>query len=263
MRNKFFLTLAASCILTACATSPTGRSQLMIMPDAEMDQMGLQGFSQIKQTTPISNNSRYNRFVTCVAKPITQQVGGGQWEIVVFDSKELNAFALPGKKIGVYSGLINLVDNQAELAAVIGHEIGHVLAKHSNERLSQEKAVGTGLSVVSAVVGTPTSALGQVGMAALGVGAQYGVLLPYSRTHESEADQIGLDLMAKSGFDPRQSVRLWQKMSQASQGQEPTEFLSTHPANATRIDDLNKNMTKAMQTYQQAQASGRRPKCSK
>lgn len=262
MRNKFFLSLVASCILTACATSPTGRSQLMMMPDAEMDQMGLQAFSQIKQSKPVSSNSRYKKFVTCIAKPLTQQIGGN-WEVVVFEDETLNAFALPGKKIGVHTGLIKLVDNQDQLAAVIGHEIGHVLAKHSNERMSQEKAVGTGLSVVSAVVGTPSSVLGQVGMAALGVGAQYGVLLPYSRTHESEADIIGLDMMAKSGFDPRQSVRLWQKMSQASQGQEPTEFLSTHPANATRIDDLNKNMSKAMQTYQQAQALGRNPRCSK
>lgn len=259
MRNKLFLTLAASCILTACATSPTGRSQLMMMPDAEMDQMGLQAFSQIKQSKPVSTSSRYKKFVTCIAKPLTQQIGGN-WEVVVFEDETLNAFALPGKKIGVHTGLIKLVDNQDQLAAVIGHEIGHVLAKHSNERMSQEKAVGTGLSVVSAVVGTPTSVLGQVGMAALGVGAEYGVLLPYSRTHESEADLIGLDMMAKAGFDPRQSVRLWQKMSQASQGQEPTEFLSTHPANATRIDDLNKNMPKAFQQYQ---ASGRHPNCSK
>lgn len=263
MRNKLLFTLMASCLLTACVKSPTGRSQLMMMPDAEIDQMGMQSFSQIKQATPISTNSRYKNFVTCIAKPITQQVGGGQWEVVVFDSKELNAFALPGKKIGVYAGLINLVDNQAELAAVIGHEVGHVLAKHSNERMSQETAMSQGLSVLGAVVGTPTSTLGQVGMAALGVGAQYGVLLPYSRTHESEADIIGLDLMAKSGFDPRQSVRLWQKMSQANRGQEPTEFLSTHPANATRIDDLNSNMPRAMQTYQQAQAAGRRPNCHK
>lgn len=260
MRKRLLLTLVASCVLTACVKSPTGRSQLMMMPDAQMDQMGLQAFDKLKQTKPISRNSRYTRFVNCIAKPITQIVGGGQWEIVVFEDESLNAFALPGSKVGVYTGLINMVDNQSQLAAVIGHEIGHVLAKHSNERLSQETAMSQGLSVVGAVVGTPTSALGQVGMAALGLGAEYGVLLPYGRTQESEADVMGLELMAKAGFDPRQSVTLWQKMSQASQGQEPPEFMSTHPANASRIDELSRNMPKALQQYQ---AVGKRPNCSK
>lgn len=259
MRNKLFLTLLASCVLTACVKSPTGRSQFMVMPDAEMNQMGLQAFDKLKQSKAISQNSRYNRFVNCIAQPLTQQVGGGQWEIVVFEDESLNAFALPGNKIGVYTGLIDLVDNQAQLAAVIGHEIGHVLAKHSNERMSQETAMQQGMGIVGAVVGTPTSALGQAGMAALGLGVEYGVLLPYSRTQETEADVIGLDLMAKAGFDPRQSITLWQKMSQASQGQ-PPEFLSTHPADATRIDGLSRNMPKALQQYQ---AAGNRPNCSK
>jgi predicted Zn-dependent protease len=263
MRTKFILTLLASCVLTACVKSPTGRTQFMMMPDAQMDQMGLQAFDKLKQSKPVSQNSRYTRFVNCIAQPITQQVGGGQWEIVVFEDPELNAFALPGNKVGVYTGLINMVDNQHQLAAVIGHEIGHVIAKHSNERLSQETAVGQTMDIVKAIAGAPQSALGQVGMAALGLGVEYGVLLPYSRTQESEADVIGLELMAKSGFNPNQSISLWQKMSQATQGQTPPEFMSTHPASASRIDDLNKNMPKAMQYYQQAQAAGRHPKCSK
>lgn len=259
MRNKLFLALVASCILTACVKSPTGRSQLMMMPDNEMDQMGLQAFTKLKQSKPVSRNARYTKFVNCVARPITQQVGGGNWEIVVFEDKELNAFALPGNKVGVYSGLVNMVDNQAQLAAVIGHEIGHVIAKHSNERMSNETAMSQGMGIVGAVVGTPQSTLGQLGMAALGIGAEYGVLLPYSRTQETEADVIGLDLMAKAGFDPQQSIRLWQKMAQASQGQ-PPEFMSTHPADATRIDGLSKNMPKALQLYQQAKSH---PNCSK
>lgn len=263
MRKKLFLTLVASCILTACAKSPTGRNQFMMMQDTQMDQMGLQAFSKLKQTKPASGNKRHTRFVNCIAKPITQLVGGGNWEIVVFEDKELNAFALPGNKIGVYTGLINMVDNQDQLAAVIGHEIGHVLAKHSNERLSQETAVSQGMDVVKAVAGAPQSPLGQIGMAALGLGVEYGVLLPYSRTQESEADVIGLDLMAKAGFNPEQSINLWQKMAQASAGQTPPEFMSTHPADATRIANLNKNMPKALQLYQQAQASGKHPNCSK
>jgi predicted Zn-dependent protease len=248
-------------MLTACVKSPTGRSQLMMMPDNQMNQMGSQAFTKLKQTTPVSRNSRYTNFVNCVARPITQQVGGGQWEIVVFENKELNAFALPGNKVGVYTGLVNLVDNADQLAAVIGHEIGHVIAKHSNERMSQESATQLGMGVVQSVL--PQTAMGQLGMSALQIGAQYGLLLPYSRTQESEADIIGLNLMAKSGFNPRQSVNLWIKMAQASQGQTPPEFMSTHPADSTRIDGLNKNMSGALQLYQQAQNAGRHPNCSK
>jgi predicted Zn-dependent protease len=261
MRNKLLLTLMASCVLTACVKSPTGRSQLMMMPDNQMNQMGLQAFTKLKQTTPVTRNSRYINFVNCIARPITQQVGGGRWEIVVFENKELNAFALPGNKIGVYAGLVNLVDNGDQLAAVIGHEIGHVIAKHSNERMSQENAAQLGMGVAQSVL--PQTAMGQLGMSALQIGAQYGLLLPYSRTQESEADVIGLDLMAKSGFDPRQSINLWIKMSQASQGQTPPEFMSTHPSDSSRITGLNKNMPRAMQTYQQAQTAGRRPSCNK
>jgi predicted Zn-dependent protease len=234
----------------------------MMMPDNQMDQMGIQAFSKLKQTQPVSRNARYTNFVNCIARPITQIVGGGAWEVVVFENKELNAFALPGNKIGVYTGLVNMVDNQEQLAAVIGHEIGHVIAKHSNERASNEAAMSQGMGIVSAVVGTPQTAMGQLGMAALGIGAQYGVLLPYSRTQESEADVIGLELMAKAGFNPQQSIRLWQKMSQASQGQ-PPEFMSTHPADSTRIEGLSRNMPKALQAYQQAQASGKHPNCNK
>lgn len=261
MLTKKLFTLVASCLLAACATSPTGRMQIAFLPDAEMNQMGMQAFQEIKQQTPISQNSRYNNFVNCVAEAIIRQVGGS-WEVIVFEDETLNAFALPGNKIGVHTGLVNLVDNQDQLAAVIGHEVGHVLAKHSNERMSQEAAVQQGLQVIGAVA-APQSALGQLGVAALGIGAQFGILLPYSRTHESESDIIGLDLMAKAGFDPRQSVVLWQKMSRASQGQQVPEFLSTHPAHDTRIQELSNNVPKAMQTYQQAQAAGQRPNCRK
>jgi predicted Zn-dependent protease len=260
MRNKLFLTLIASIALTltACVKSPTGRNQLMMMPDNQLDQMGAQAFTKLKQKTPTTKNANFTNFVNCIAGPITQVVGGGRWEIVVFQSKELNAFALPGNKIGVYTGLVNMVDNQDQLAAVIGHEIGHVLAKHSNERMSNETLAQQVAGVAGAAAG-----LGQLGMAALGMGVEYGVLLPYSRSQESEADVIGLDLMARAGFNPRQSINLWQKMSQASGGQTPPEFMSTHPADSTRMETLNKNMPGALQKYQQAQNAGKRPTCSK
>jgi predicted Zn-dependent protease len=230
------------------------------MPDTQIDQMGLQAFDNLKNQKPLSKNTQYNTLATCIATAITKETGGN-WEVVVFEDKTPNAFALPGNKIGVHTGMLALVDNQDQLAAVIGHEVGHVLAKHSNERASQEMAVTQGMNVIQAV-SAPQTALGQTALGLLGVGAQYGILMPYSRVHESEADMIGVDLMAKAGFDPRQSIGLWQKMEQASQGQQPLEFMSTHPAHATRIQDLNNHMPQAMTLFQQAQAAGKQPHCN-
>jgi predicted Zn-dependent protease len=258
--QKYLLILLTSGLLTACTTSPTGRSQLMAMPDNQVNQMGAQSFAQLKRSKPATRNGVYTAFVNCVAQAITRQVGG-QWEIVVFENKELNAFALPGNKIGVYTGLVSMVDNQHQLAAVIGHEVGHVLAKHSNERMSQETLAQQGVGLITKAIGTPTSVLGQLGVAAIDPLVSYGLLLPYSRTQESEADIIGLNLMAKSGFNPQQSVALWQKMAQASQGQQAPEWMSTHPADTSRIAELTKNMPAALQTYQQA--ASLRPNCSK
>lgn len=260
MLKNFFPVLITTCLLTACATSPTGRSQLLVMPDAQVDQMGLQSFETLKQQKPISQNGQYNQLASCIANALTQQVGGGYWEVVVFEDSSPNAFALPSNKIGIYTGMITLLENQDQLAAVIGHEIGHVLAKHSNERASQDMAVNQGIGMVQTMT-NPQSTLGQVGMGVLGLGAEYGILKPYSRVQESEADIIGIDLMAKAGFDPRQSIDLWQKMEQATKGQQPIEFMSTHPAHSTRIQDLQQHMPQAMGLFQQAQAAGKQPRC--
>lgn len=261
MFNKFIPALLGASLLIACTTSPTGRTQLTFMPDTQVNQMGLQAFDNLKKQKPISTNPQYNQFVSCVAEAITYETGG-RWEVVIFEDKSLNAFALPGNKIGIHTGMVELVDNQDQLAAVIGHEVGHVLAKHSNERLSQEFAVTQGISLIQAVT-APQTTLGQSAIGLLGIGAQYGVILPYSRLHESEADIMGLDLMAKAGFDPNQSIVLWQKMDQASNGQQPAEFLSTHPSHGTRIQELQKHMPQAMQYRQQALAIGKQPRCSK
>jgi len=260
MLKKLLPVAIASCLLSACITSPTGRSQLAFMPDAQMNQMGLQAFESLKKEKPLSTNPQYNHVATCIAGALVKQLGG-TWEVLVFEDPTPNAFALPGNKIGVHTGMLTLVDNQDQLAAVIGHEIGHVMAKHSNERASQEMAVNSGINLIQAVT-MPQTALGQTAVGLLGVGAQYGVLMPFSRTHESEADTIGVDLMARSGFDPRQSIVLWQKMEQASQGQNPVEFMSTHPSHETRIQDLEKHMPQAMGYYQQAQATGKHPSCN-
>lgn len=260
MLKKIFPALITTCLLTACATSPTGRSQLLMMPDAQVDQMGLQSFETLKRQKPMSQNAQFNQIASCIAGAITKEVGGGYWEVVVFDDPSPNAFALPGNKIGIYTGMLALVENQDQLAAVIGHEVGHVLAKHSNERASQDMAVNQGLGMVNAIA-NPQSTAGQTAMGLLGLGAEYGILKPYSRTQESEADIIGVDLMAKAGFDPRQSINLWQRMEQATKGQQPVEFMSTHPAHATRIQNLQQHMPQAMGLFQQAQAVGKQPRC--
>lgn len=261
MFKKVSLTLFVAFLLSACATSPTGRTQFAFMPDNQLNQMGLQAFDSLKKENPVSTNQRYLQFAYCVANAITREVGGN-WEVVVFEDETLNAFALPGNKIGVHSGMIKFVDNQDQLAAIIGHEVGHVLARHSNERVSQQMAVSSGMTLIQAVA-APQTALGQTALGLLGVGAQYGVLLPYSRLHESEADTIGLDLMAKAGFDPRQSVTLWQKMSRAGDGQQPPEFMSTHPSHGTRIQELQNRLPQAQAIQQQAIAQGKQPRCSK
>lgn len=252
---RILIALLALMLLNACATSPTGRTQLVFMPDDEMDAMGLQAFNTLKSEKPVSQNAQDIQFVRCITDAITREVEG-EWEVVVFEDGTLNAFALPGRKIGVHTGLINLVDNQDQLATVIGHEIGHVLAKHSNERMSQKLGAQVGVSLIAAVA-APQTPLGQTAVSLLGVGAQYGIIMPFSRLHESEADGIGLELMAKAGFDPTESVTLWLKMAEASQGQQPVEFLSTHPSHATRIEDLQKQMPNVINLMQQAHAAGK------
>ena len=228
--------------LTACSASPTGRNQLLLFSDQDMSQLGAQSFEQMKAEQPISKDVKTNQYVQCVANSITQHIpkqGFSEWEVVVFESDQVNAFALPGGKIGVYTGLLKVAVNEDQLATVIGHEIAHVIADHSNERLSQSQLANTGLQITNVAIGASEYSQYQgMTMAALGLGVQYGVILPYGRTQESEADIVGLDYMAKAGFDPRQSVNLWQNMAKASGGNQPPELLSTHPSHDTRIKDL-------------------------
>lgn len=248
-------------VAVACATSPTGRRQLQLFPESQMNEMGATAFLQLQEEVPVTKDPVVNQYVDCVAKAITAQLKGERsWEVLVFNDDSANAFALPGGKIGVHTGLLKVARNQDQLATVIGHEVGHVLAGHSNERVSTSFATNAGLQVVAALTGGSGSAEQQLAMGLLGVGAQYGILLPFSRVQESEADIIGLRLMAQAGFDPRASVALWENMEKAGGGQ-PPEFLSTHPSHGTRIKGLQKDMPEAMKLYQQAQAAGRKPNC--
>jgi predicted Zn-dependent protease len=245
--------------LAGCATSPKGRKQLMFVPDDLVNSMGVQAFQEMKAQEPVDRQPAVNAYVKCVADAITAVAGDGSqgsWEVVVFQDDTANAFALPGKKIGVHTGLLKVAQTPAQLAAVIGHEVGHVLAKHGGERMSENFATQGGLAVLQATFQNKGPKYDLI-MASLGLGAQFGILLPHSRDQESEADLIGLDLMAKAGFDPQESVQLWQNMEKAGGGQ-PPEFLSTHPSHGTRMGNLKANMGNAVKLYQ---GSGRHPSC--
>ncbi|WP_413283711.1 M48 family metallopeptidase [Vibrio sp. MA40-2] len=227
--------------LIGCSSSPTGRYQLVMFSDQEMSTLGAESFESMKQTQTISTDKQTIDYVQCVTYSILPYVDTqesfSEWEVVVFESDQVNAFALPGGKIGVYTGLLKVAKTPDQLATVIGHEIAHVLADHSNERMSQSQLANVGLQVTNATLSN--SEYQQVTMTALGLGVQYGVILPYGRTQESEADIIGLELMAKAGFDPYQSIELWKNMALASGGSQPPELLSTHPSHTTRISDLS------------------------
>lgn len=257
MRRLTIIVLAAA--VTACATSPLGRPQLKLFPESELAQMGAASYAEIKKETKVSGDASVNRYVRCVADAITRQTGGS-WEVTVFAEDQANAFALPGGKIGVYTGLLDVAENQDQLASVMAHEVAHVLADHGNERVSTSFAAQSGLELASAISGAGSSTAGRQAMALLGLGTQVGVLLPFSRAQESEADIMGLQLMARAGFEPEAAVALWRNMAKQSQGQ-PPEFLSTHPAHGTRIQRLQENMPKARELYGQARNAGRRPQC--
>jgi metalloendopeptidase OMA1, mitochondrial len=171
---------------------------------------------------------------------------------VIKDDKTANAFALPGGKMAVYTGILPMAKTEAGLAAVMGHEVVHALARHGAERMNQGQLTNVGLQVLGTAAGTVGGGgmLGQATMAALGVGAEVGVLLPFSRKHESEADYVGILLAADAGYDPRESIALWERMGQISGGGAPSEFMSTHPSHETRITQLKKWMSEAMAIYQ-------------
>ena len=262
--SRCVLILSAVCVAVACAKSPLGRNQLKIYSSAQLAGMGEQAFDGMKAEQKVSTKVVTNQFVSCVADAITKNVPksvfAGEWELVVFDDPQVNAFALPGGKIGVYTGLLEVTENQEQLAAVIGHEVGHVIAEHGNERMSSSTLIGIGMEATNALLETKQIANNNLIMAAIGAGVQVGLQLPFSRTHESEADLIGLDLMAMSGFAPEQSVKLWENMAKASGGARQPELLSTHPLPTTRIDNLQKNMPAAQTKFA---AASIRPNCKK
>ena len=256
------LTIAVS--ITGCETNPyTGRKQLLMTSIGQEIQMGAQAYNQVKSDPNMrpSQDPREVEPVKRVAARIVEAAKRSkyaemakqfQWEVTVIkDDKTANAFALPGGKMAVYTGIFSMARTEAGLAAVMGHEVVHALARHGAERMSQGQVANTVLQVAGAAIGLSggNPLLGQATMAALGAGAQVGVLLPFSRKHESEADYVGILLAADAGYDPRESVALWERMAQSGGGGQP-EFMSTHPSHDTRIEQLKEWMPEAMAIYQ-------------
>jgi predicted Zn-dependent protease len=264
-RNAVAGLLLVSLGLSGCETNPyTGRSQLLMISVAQEMHLGAQAYSQVKNDPKVklSQDPREIEPVKRVANRIIEAAKRSkyaemarqfQWEVVVIkDDKTMNAFALPGGKIAVYTGIFPVAKTEAGLAAVMGHEVVHALARHGAERMSQGQLTNAALQVASVAIGASGSSplLSQAAMAALGAGVQVGVLLPFSRSHESEADYVGLLLAADAGYDPREAVHLWERMEQLSGGGGPAEFLSTHPGHNTRIQQLKKWMPEALAIYQ-------------
>lgn len=229
--------LLAATGLSACGYNETlGRNQLVLVDEGSLVTAGAQAWAQTLQRSKLSTNAAANARVRTVASRIVQAagLGGRPWEYAVFDNSQPNAFALPGGKIGVNTGLLALVENDDQLAAIIGHEVGHTVARHAAERMSQQAAAQVALGVAQgAIGGSNAQQIGALG----GAGAQLGILLPFSRTHELEADRLGVDYMQRAGYRPSQAIRLWEIMA-AKGGAGTPQFLSTHPTDATRIAAL-------------------------
>ncbi|HEU0306678.1 MAG TPA: M48 family metallopeptidase [Lysobacter sp.] len=266
--KRLLLAAAIATLVTACATttSPTGRTQVVgAVSEQQLAQLGAQAFAETKAKTPQSTDGRQNGYVRCVVQRVVEQLPPDWrnigWDTAVFVDSSPNAFALPGGKVGVNTGIFTVARNQDQLAAVIAHEVGHVYSRHHNERITKQMGTQGALQVLGALAGArygqgAANAVVQGG----GIAAQAGFLLPASREQESEADVIGQQLMARAGFDPRQAVNLWQNMIAASRSH-PPEWLSTHPNPETRIQELSARAASLMPAYEQARATGHTPKC--
>lgn len=243
--TTLILALAFVVLGIGCTTAPvTGRKQFNIFSPQEETQMGLASFTDMKKEQKISTNPQYNALVQKVGKKIAaaaaNDLPNAQWEFVVFDSPEANAFCLPGGKVGVYTGILPITKDEAGLATVIGHEVAHAAARHGGERMTASTALGLGGAVVAAVTSNQKSETKSMWNGLYGVGANVAVALPHSRTQESEADHIGLIYMARAGYDPEEAVKFWERFAEYNkqQGGSQPWFLRTHPLDEKRIEDI-------------------------
>jgi predicted Zn-dependent protease len=254
---------SALALLVACATvAVTGRKQLSLIPTSTMMSMGAQEYGQFLEKNPPSQDAAGTALVVKVGTKIQKSVEryfskqkmsshlqGYEWEFNLVDSKDANAWCMPGGKVVVYSGLLPVTKDETGLAVVLGHEISHAIAEHGSERMSQGLLAQLGGMALSEAVKSKPEQTRSLWMSAFGVGAQYGALLPFSRLQESEADRLGLIFMAMAGYDPRGALDFWQRMEAAKGGKAPPEFLSTHPSDETRIRNIREYMKEAKRYY--------------
>jgi predicted Zn-dependent protease len=256
--------LALALSLGACAQVPlTHRQSLQLLPQSQLTSMGLQEYSNVLKKSRLSQDQAkvemVNRVGSAVARSAEaflrdegreEQIQEYKWEFnLIEDDKVVNAWCMPGGKIAVYTGILPVTRDEAGLAVVVGHEVAHALANHGNERMSQALLATVGTVVLSVALSEQPGHTRSLFMAAFGLGTSVGILLPYSRMHESEADRIGLMLTARAGYDPREAVPFWARMNERGGGAAPPEFLSTHPAPASRIENIQSHLPEAMQYY--------------
>ncbi|MFQ5450056.1 MAG: M48 family metallopeptidase [Nitrospinaceae bacterium] len=253
-----FLAAAWLLIVAACVTTPESqKSAFIVIPLSQEISMGRQAYQEILQKNKESPNKRWVTMTRRVGKGLAAKTSmpNLEWEFKLIESKEQNAFALPGGKTAVYTGILKVCENEAGLAAVLGHEIAHVTARHGAQRISQQFLIMGAMTVASISLANKDHR--QLILGALGLGTMYGISLPFSRANESEADEIGLIYMARAGYDPREAVRFWTRFSQVKKGQQVPEFLSTHPADTTRISRLQRYMPRALREYRGARVQYR------
>ncbi len=246
----------------ACSSVPiTGRQQLNLVSDSEVMSLSLQEYNDYIKTAQKSTDTKNTALVVKVGKNIANAVAtyykangmesmldGYAWEFNLIKDSQVNAFCMPGGKIVVYEGILPYTQNETGLAVVLGHEVAHAVAKHANERMSQQVAAQYGAAAVGSLLGKSSAAVQSIGNTVFGLGAQYGVMLPFGRKQELEADHLGLIFMAMAGYDPNQAVPFWQRM--ASQGGSGTpEFMSTHPSDGKRVEEIQKYLPEALQYY--------------
>jgi predicted Zn-dependent protease len=262
---KFFVLCGLVLFLSGCTeVAITGRKQFNLVPDSMINSMAFQSYSEFLTQSKLSKDfsktqmvkrvgSRIQKAVEqyCTNNNIEDQLTEYQWEFNLVEDDSLNAWAMPGGKMVVYTGLLKVTQTEAGLAAVIGHEIGHVFAKHGAERMTQRLLVDLGGMALSEALASKPTQTQNLFKQSYGIGTQVGVLLPYSRTHEKEADHLGLIFMAMAGYNPNEALSFWQRMALAKQSPQPLEILSTHPADSTRISNLQRLLPEAMQYYRQ------------
>jgi len=261
LRKKFdfvLILLTTLVLTTTCARAPqTGRLQFIMVGDSTMNQLGADAYQEILADEKVSNDPRLTRILDRVGARLAKVSNqpGFEWEFKVIDNPEMvNAFCLPGGKVAVYTGILPIADTEAGLAVVVGHEIAHATARHGAERMSQQ--LGANMALEAASIGLQNNKNHDAIMAGLGIGATVGVLLPYSRTHESEADKIGLTYMAKAGYDPNEAARFWERMDAMAQGSRPPQLLSTHPSPDKRSEELERMVADVMSLYRSSPKYG-------